>query len=457
MLVGPSADAEVLTDRVPKMIPMIRSSPGGKGWELVYPRSLDGHVSAAGRTRSLRECAADPSSRSDGELAVFPLPAGAIGNIELGPLAVRFREIADSGTATVVAARAADETAQTAAGIAVVAAALVVIALLTPYPGTSTGAGVEIAAASPTPSATATELAAGSTPVAAASSTAVAIEATPAPVNTTAITNASATPTALVADATPAPTSTKLAAEATPSPTEKPFATPIERDPLALAIGTPKVRPKATPARTPKPSGFLTDPGTLDDEQKRFEDRLEAVPTMTPSRNALTLEGGEGGVDGRLGSGATGGSGGTVRDGGNGVVGRVDVSAAGSGDVKVASAGKVETPIEARMSTDVPTVTGTIDPEGVQSVVQEASGAFRQCYEAALRRNTRIAGKIVLSWKIVQDGGVEDVATGSSTLRDEEIERCLMTRVRALRFPRPDGGTVKVEYPMVLYPAVDPT
>ena len=56
----------------------------------------------------------------------------------------------------------------------------------------------------------------------------------------------------------------------------------------------------------------------------------------------------------------------------------------------------------------------------------------------------------------MQDGAVEDVATGSSTLRDEEIERCLMTRVRALRFPRPDGGTVKVEYPMVFYPAADP-
>ena len=31
------------------------------------------------------------------------------------------------------------------------------------------------------------------------------------------------------------------------------------------------------------------------------------------------------------------------------------------------------------------------------------------------------------------------------------------TRVRGLRFPRPDGGTVNVEYPMVFYPAVDPT
>jgi hypothetical protein len=44
-----------------------------------------------------------------------------------------------------------------------------------------------------------------------------------------------------------------------------------------------------------------------------------------------------------------------------------------------------------------------------------------------------------------------------STLGDEEIERCLTTRVRALRFPRPDRGTVGVEYPLVFHPAVDPT
>lgn len=538
MLVGPSPEAEVLTDRVERMIPMIRSSPGGKGWELVYPKTLDGHVTAKGQTRSLLECASDPSARSDGELAVFPLPDGAVGGIELGPLLIRFQEIADDA-ATVVVPRTTDETTSTAAGIAVVACLLVLVALLFSGRPDATSRGTELASVtaspsatgtagrfsgtrgagtaepdatpiasatdevpagtaipdatpgatstalvsvSPTPNATSallatatptaksTALASGmSTPTPKATTAAATVSKTPTP-KPTAVASGSATPTPKSGSGTPTPKPTALASSATPrsspsqlpspspKPTARPSTTPVDRDPLALAVGTPKVGPKATPTRTPKPSGFLSDdPQALDDEQKRFEDRLGAVPTMTPSKAGFSLDGGEAGVDGSLGSGGTAAGGGSVREGGKGVVGPVDVGPAGSGDVKVASAGKVETPVEAGMSTDAPRVTGTIDPVRVQAVVQEAAGAFRACYESALRRNARISGKVALTWRIVEDGAVEEVTTSGSTLRDTEMERCLITRVRSLRFPRPDGGTVTVEYPMVFYPAVDPT
>lgn len=415
MLVGPSAEAEVLTDRVPLMIPMIRSSPGGKGWELVYPRSLEGHVTAGGRTRSLLECGVDATARADGDLAVFPLPDGAIGGIELGPLLVRFREVPEADAAApVVEPRTADETGPTAFGIAVVAIFLVGISMWSPRPAPPREA-VEIAVATPTPIATVS-------PVASATSRRVAV-ATPSPASTAAV---------FVPTPTPTPTALAVAATATPR-----AATPAPtRDPLALAVGTPKVRPSATPASTPKPSGFLEEAPSLDDEQERFEARL----------STLTLD-----------DGTAVAPGGTVRDGGIGVVGRVDVGPAGTGDVKVASAGKVETPVEARMTGDAPRVRGTIDPERVQAVMQEAAGSFRQCYEAALRRTARLSGRVMLSWRIVEDGAVEEVGIAASTLRDEEIERCLTTRVRTLRFPRPDGGTVNVEYPLVFHPAVDPT
>lgn len=497
VLVGPSPDAEVQTDRVSRMIPMIRASPGGKGWELVYPTSLPGHVTSAGRTRTLAECARDATARTDGDLAVFPLPDGAVGGIELGELRVRFREVPDAD-ATTVLPPPADEADPTAIGIASVTVAFVLIALLvSPRPAAVRDAGDEIAIATPAPTATRTSTGAGGTPRPVATTTALAVatpaptarrqlplgievpwedelvEGTPAPAATT-VARASATPTAgtpiesptAVALATPTasskpvttPTPTpgpSVIAEATPTPTARPAATPQEHDPLALAVSSPRAtpNPKASPVRTPPSSGFLDEVPLESDD--RFTERLDAVPTMTPPRNAFTLEDDDSALTGSIVGGAYGTGGGTVRDGGKGLVGDVEVGPAGTGDMKVASAGKVETPVEAKLHSSVPLVSGTIDVDRVAAVVQEASGAFRACYEAALRRNTRISGKVVLSWRIVQDGAAEDIQAGSSTLQDAEVERCLVTRVRRLRFPRPDGGAVSVEYPMVFYAAVE--
>lgn len=431
VLVGPSPDAEVLTDRVPRMIPMIRSSPGGKGWELVFPAGLAGHVTAAGRTRALDECASDAAARTDGDLAVFPLPEGAVGGIELGALRVRFREVAE-GDVVVVEPSPADETEPTSIGIGVVALLLVLAAVLAVPRAARVVAddGIDLAAASP----------ASPTPTAIAAVTGEATPESSATAGADGATPAAATPTAIAETGAP------------PAPTPDAAATPREHDPLELAVGSPR-NAGARPTRTPPPSGFLAEAPELDDDA--FEERLVAVPTMTPPPSGLALTGPEGELGGSIGPSGAGTAGRAVRDGGKGVVGPVEVGPASTGNVKVASAGKVETPVEGHILSQAPRVSGTIDSDGVAAVVQEASAGFRQCYESALRRNTRLSGQVVLTWRIVADGAAEEIATGASTLRDEQIERCLMTRVRLLRFPRPDGGAVNVEFPMVFRAAAE--
>lgn len=595
--VGPSEDAEILTDRVPRMIPMIRSSPGGKGWELVFPEGLDGHVTAGGRSRTLRECAADPCARKDGDLAVFPLPEGAAGGIELGALFVRFREVLEEQALPVWEPQPTDETLPTALGIAVVANLLVLLALLVaPRVGPPSTTLIATGPGSPTPalgwpwgprpartpvsaateggtappharpagtsapdttpyaaetgslpeetetppagaittvdparapeaipaSASAATSPSGATPDAIAATTGAAPSATPTViVQTTGVLAPSPMPVAAATGAAPAATPLPVAARtggpattpapiaavtrprptlhtaggndsaqatrtpdpgadgsATEPPAEAPLPTPRRTEPAVLggdpdpagsdagpdadwyasdeapdpdlARGVePPHAPSDSPPRSAPSTGFLDDAAPID--ERPLDRRL--AETTAAVRAPIVVDLSTGGAP-DSGPGTPGRDvAKRMKDGGQASIGDVVVGPAGTGSVKIASAGKVETPVDERVRAQPPRLTGSIDPDAVLRVVQEAAGAFRHCYEQVLRRSPRLAGRVVMRWTIVEDGAVEEVSVGASTLRNDEIEGCMGTRVQRLRFPRPDGGPVKVEFPFLFQAA----
>jgi hypothetical protein len=101
----------------------------------------------------------------------------------------------------------------------------------------------------------------------------------------------------------------------------------------------------------------------------------------------------------------------------------------------------------------------TISPEYIRERVREDFFPLaRECYEAALERQPKLAGKLIISFVIVGDedvGGVVDSAelAEGSTLADEELSTCMLESMLSLSFVAPSGGgSVSVTYPFELSP-----
>jgi hypothetical protein len=93
-------------------------------------------------------------------------------------------------------------------------------------------------------------------------------------------------------------------------------------------------------------------------------------------------------------------------------------------------------------------------PEIIQRVVRRNFGRYRLCYEQGLRKDPKLAGKVIVSFAIAADGSVKDV-TRTTTLSDEGVATCVAKAFGDLSFPKPDGGVIKVSYPLIFASADD--
>ncbi|AKV02002.1 hypothetical protein AKJ09_08665 [Labilithrix luteola] len=106
---------------------------------------------------------------------------------------------------------------------------------------------------------------------------------------------------------------------------------------------------------------------------------------------------------------------------------------------------------------------GRLEPALIQKIVRANFDGMRKCYEAGLARNARLEGRVATRFVIEQDGTVSDAvpvsdpAVGSTgpgdvPLPDAEVTACVAARLKMLRFPEPNGGIVRVVYPIVFHP-----
>jgi hypothetical protein len=93
-------------------------------------------------------------------------------------------------------------------------------------------------------------------------------------------------------------------------------------------------------------------------------------------------------------------------------------------------------------------VHGRLPPEEIQRVVRSEFGRFRLCYENELRNDPEIEGRLTVTFTIVHDGSVSDVAVTSAELPPSMLG-CVERAFTGLRFPAPVGGVVEVSYPVV--------
>ncbi len=97
------------------------------------------------------------------------------------------------------------------------------------------------------------------------------------------------------------------------------------------------------------------------------------------------------------------------------------------------------------------TVDGGLDSSLIADVVRRNLGQITFCYEQGLQMNNSLAGRVAVQWVIDGSGGVQSAKVKSTSLNDQNVEDCILRRLRTWKFPIPAGNqAVPVSYPFLL-------
>lgn len=94
---------------------------------------------------------------------------------------------------------------------------------------------------------------------------------------------------------------------------------------------------------------------------------------------------------------------------------------------------------------------GTLDASRVAGVLRGQMGGIRSCYERALRNNPTLSGRLDLRFTIGTSGRVTS-ASASGLSAAPEVGPCVVSRIRGLVFPTPEGGSVDFSFPFNFSP-----
>jgi hypothetical protein len=94
-----------------------------------------------------------------------------------------------------------------------------------------------------------------------------------------------------------------------------------------------------------------------------------------------------------------------------------------------------------------------VTKEGIKEAVQQELPQIRECYEAWLRQNPALAGKMKVQFTIMEIPGrdrakVQKVEIADGGLGHLMMEGCVRNVFKGLRFETPRGGETRVTYPL---------
>jgi hypothetical protein len=211
------------------------------------------------------------------------------------------------------------------------------------------------------------------------------------------------------------------------------------------------------------------------DEEAAARARKEAIKKAVAGKGLLKVLGAkggrdagalndvfdEGGVTGELGDAFSGiqgvdiaGEGGEsgTRGGGSGEgVGIGSLGTAGGGSFETGT--KSEYAVKGSVKEQAPEVDGELSQAEIARVMRRQLNALRDCYERALKRNRKLAGKLIIRFEILESGRTSNIEFEDASLNSPEVRQCIEGRAKYWRFPRPDGGSVFVAYPIIFTPA----
>lgn len=104
------------------------------------------------------------------------------------------------------------------------------------------------------------------------------------------------------------------------------------------------------------------------------------------------------------------------------------------------------------MSESAPTVTGSLPKDVIRRILRAHFPRMRYCYEKALATDPKLAGKVTVNFGIDKSGAVTDPKITDGTIADATMRACIVTAMKAISFPAPDGGPVTVTYPLIFNP-----
>lgn len=108
---------------------------------------------------------------------------------------------------------------------------------------------------------------------------------------------------------------------------------------------------------------------------------------------------------------------------------------------------------------------GRLPAGEIQRVIRERFPLAQRCYEDGLKRDPKLAGRVIVRLVIGLDGKVQsadattpDAAatadvltpgeTGAPMLKDAAVTACVVDALRGSVFPSPDGGFITIVYPI---------
>jgi len=97
-----------------------------------------------------------------------------------------------------------------------------------------------------------------------------------------------------------------------------------------------------------------------------------------------------------------------------------------------------------------------LNREVVRRVIYVHVNQIRYCYQQALLRQPKLAGRLSLHFEITPAGQVQDLFIGETSMQAPELMQCISDTVQSWAFPPTPyyAGVVRVIYPFVLRPKV---
>ncbi|MCX7943849.1 MAG: AgmX/PglI C-terminal domain-containing protein [Deltaproteobacteria bacterium] len=103
------------------------------------------------------------------------------------------------------------------------------------------------------------------------------------------------------------------------------------------------------------------------------------------------------------------------------------------------------------ISGGTPMVLGSLDKELIRRVIRAHANEIRYCYELELAKNPGLWGKVSVNFVISPTGSVQSAKVKETTLNNQNVENCIISKVKGWKFPEPKGGgIVIVTYPFIL-------
>lgn len=88
----------------------------------------------------------------------------------------------------------------------------------------------------------------------------------------------------------------------------------------------------------------------------------------------------------------------------------------------------------------------------IRDVVKTHSAEMRQCYQAALKKNPKLQGKLTFQWSIDDEGQAKNILLNErkSNLTHQQLIDCMTGELAKWKFEAaPPGMTIEVNYPFV--------